>query len=182
MAALALLALAAPAAQARRTKEQHLLDNARTSARAAGKALSEFQAAVGGGTTAAGADKQALAARLDALDYQLNVARKNAERLSRRLAARRVVIAARAKRRSTPKGRAADRALAKRIGRASTAAGQAGAALVRASTATEQLAFDLRSTPPPDPTPVSVPVGEVGKNVDEALALLQKVIAPVLGP
>jgi len=27
-----------------------------------------------------------------------------------------------------------------------------------------------------------VPVGDVGKNVDQALAPLQKVIAPVLGP
>jgi hypothetical protein len=182
MAAFALLALAAPAAEARRTKEQHLLDNARTSARAAGKALTDFQAAVGGGTTAAGADKQALAAQLDALDYQLNIARKSSERLSRRLAARRVVISKRAGRRSTAKGRAADKALAKRLGRASKAAGAAGAALVRASTATEQLAFDLRSTPPPDPLPVSIPIGEVGQNVNEALGLLQKVIAPILGP
>src|SRR3954453_10083205 len=84
IAACALLALAAPAAEAR-TKEQHLLDNARTAANNANKAVIAFQNPVGGATAAAGSDKGALASRLDALDVQINIARKSSDRLSRRL-------------------------------------------------------------------------------------------------
>jgi hypothetical protein len=178
LAAVVLIVLAAPAAEAR-TKEQHLLDNARTSARNAATTVSVFQSVVGGAdSSTASEDKGALAARLDGLDYAINVSRKNSERLSRRLAVRRVVIAKRAKRRSTAKRRAADLALAKRIGRASKASGQAGTALRAASDQTEQLAFDLRQAKPPDAVPVGVPIGQIGARVNDALALLNKVTTP----
>jgi hypothetical protein len=174
-AALALLMLVAPAALAR-SKSQHLLDSARTSARNANTALTTFQTSVGGDTAAAGTDKAALASQLDQLDYQLNVARKNSDRLSRRLAARAKVVLKRSKRRSSRKSAKADRTLAKRMRRASKASGAAGAALRSASDTTEQLAFDLRSTPPPDALPVSIPIGEIGTQVNNALALLQKIL------
>src|SRR3954469_26075680 len=175
VAAFALTALVAPAALAR-TKKQHLLDNARTSARSANSALTAFQTSVGGDSAAAGADKVALANQLDRLDVQINIARKNADRLSRRLVARGKVVSARAKRRKSKRSAAADRSLAKRLARSGKASGRAGAALRSASDATEQLAFDLRQTPPPAALPVSIPIGEIGTQVTTALALLQKVL------
>jgi hypothetical protein len=176
-AVLAMLAIAAPAAMARRTKEQHLLDRARVSAGDAARAFADYQALAGTDPATPAVARAALAARLDQLDVKLNLARADADRLSRRLAQRQTVVAARAKKRSSPSRRAADRTTARRLGRASTAAGQAAKALQDASGQVEQIAFDMRATPPGIVLPIS-PVGSIAPTIDDALTLLKKITVP----